>query len=162
MLKDTITRTLSYKNNPTILIGYDSISEDIVKESLIELFPKNNKEIVNAIIHNNTSSYLQEIRDLRINLIIGREDNKSALVLNILDIIETNSFDSKDAKNALSKLAKTQMEFKIPVVILTSTFKPVLSTTQYSIKGGMGLLYSADVAFTVNNKEVKIIKNRYE
>ena len=163
MLKDIITKILSYKEDPIILIGYDSISEDIVKKSLIELFPNSNKDIINAIISGNTN-VIQEIRDMKINSIIDEKLGKSALIFNILDLTEVNTitFDKTALKSA-DKIIQANIEFKIPVVLLTSTYRSFsIQESQYTIKGGSGLMYRADIVLSIIGKEIKITKNRYE
>jgi len=163
MLKDIITRTLLYRDDPIILIGYDSISEDIVKESLIELFPQNNKDIVNAIICNNKNDITQEIRDIKINFLLDEKSRKTALVFNILDITEVIGSFSKTAQKSVDKIIHANLSFKLPVLLLTSTYRSFSEKeSQYTIKGGSGLLYRADLALSIIRKEIKIIKNRYE
>ena len=163
MLTDIITRTLLYRDDPIILIGYDSISEDIVKESLIELFPQNNKDIVNAIICNNKNDITQEIRDIKINFLLDEKSRKTALVFNILDITEVIGSFSKTAQKSVDKIIHANLSFKLPVLLLTSTYRSFSEKeSQYTIKGGSGLLYRADLALSIIRKEIKIIKNRYE
>jgi len=164
MLKDIITKILSYKEDPIILIGYDSISEDIVKKSLIELFPNSNKDIVNAIICNNKNDITQEIRDIKINFLLDEKSRKTALVFNILDITEVDTITfSKTAQKSVDKIIHANLSFKLPVLLLTSTYRSFSEKeSQYTIKGGSGLLYRADLALSIIRKEIKIIKNRYE
>ena len=152
-----------YRDDPIILIGYDSISEDIVKESLIELFPQNNKDIVNAIICNNKNDITQEIRDIKINFLLDEKSRKTALVFNILDITEVIGSFSKTAQKSVDKIIHANLSFKLPVLLLTSTYRSFSEKeSQYTIKGGSGLLYRADLALSIIRKEIKIIKNRYE
>lgn len=106
------------------------------------------------------------IRDIKLDKVLGFENKKITHILfdtnNISADIKLNGMDVYTRqKHIFENLRSATINENLNVIIVSSLNRNVVKNTSTNFIGGQTGLYISDVAITLDNSKIKIIKNRF-
>lgn len=110
------------------------------------------------------------IRDIKLDKVLGFENKKITHILfdtnNISADIKLNNQGTgmngyTKQKQIFENLRSATINENLNVIIVSSLYRNVVKNTSTNFIGGQTGLYISDVAITLDNSKIKIIKNRF-